>query len=175
MSRILRQLFLLLCALQGICYAYPTEAREALPEYTLKVGFLYNFALLTEWPAYALMNDRIDFCFIADDEFRQALDSIRGKVVKKRQINIRSIENSEQAKSCNIIYFGQTAQYDIEQIMREAVGQPILTVTDDEQLASAGVVFYLRPEGQRLVFEIDSERAKSVRLNISSRLLRLAR
>ncbi len=174
MSLNLRQLLLLLCCLLGFSYTSYVHAREALPEYTLKAAYLYNFALLTEWPDDTLGNN-INLCFIANEDFGRAIDSIDGKQINNRPINIRPIVSVEQTASCNIIFIGQVAQTRLTQLISKIATQPILTVTDDEQLAKTGACIFVRPEGQRLVFEINTEVAQTAKLNISSRLLRLAR
>jgi hypothetical protein len=174
MSLNLRQLSLLLCCLLGFGHAGYVHAREALPEYTLKAAYLYKFALLTEWPADTLGNN-INLCFMADEDFGKALDSINGKQINNRPINTRSIVSAEETGSCNIIFIGQMTNTNLTDLISKIATQPILTVTDDEQMAKAGASIFLRPEGQRLVFEINTEAAQSAKLNISSRLLRLAK
>ncbi len=174
MSLNLRQLLLLLCCLLGFGHASYVHAREALPEYTLKAAYLYKFALLTEWPANTL-GDSIDLCFIADEDFGRALDSINGKQINNRPIYTRPIAGAEETASCNIIFIGQMTNTNLTNLINKIATQPILTVTDDEQLAKTGANIFLRPEGQRLVFEINTETAQSAKLNISSRLLRLAK
>jgi hypothetical protein len=174
MSLNLRQLLLLICCLLGFSFASYVHAREALPEYTLKAAYLYKFALLTEWPADTLGNN-INLCFIADEDFGKALDSIQGKQINNRRINTRPIVSAEQTGICNIIFIRQMTNINLTNLIREISTQPILTVTDDEQLAKAGASIFIRPEGKRLVFEINTEAAQSAKLNISSRLLRLAK
>ncbi len=174
MSLNLRQLLLLSCCLLGFGHASYVHAREALPEYTLKAAYLYKFALLTEWPADTLGNN-INLCFIADEDFGKALDSIQGKQINNRPINTRPIVSAEQTGNCNIIFIGQMTHTNLPDLISEISTQPILTVTDDEQLAKAGASIFLRPQGQRLVFEINTEVAQSAKLNISSRLLRLSK
>jgi hypothetical protein len=174
MSLNLRQLSLLLCCLLGFGHAGYAHAREALPEYTLKAAYLYKFALLTEWPADTLGNN-INLCFMADEDFGRALDSINGKQINNRPINTRPIVSAEETGSCNIIFIGQMTHTNLTNLISKIATQPILTVTDDEQMAKAGASIFLRPEGQRLVFEINAEAAQSAKLKISSRLLRLAK
>jgi hypothetical protein len=174
MSLNLRQLLLLSCCLLGFSYTSYVHAREALPEYTLKAAYLYKFALLTEWPADTLGNN-INLCYMADEDFGRALDSIDGKQINNRPINTRPIVSVEQTASCNMIFIGQIANTNLSDLVSKISTQPILTVTDDEQLAKRGACIFLRPQGQRLVFEINAEVAQTAKLNISSRLLRLSK
>lgn len=149
-------------------------AAEALPEYTVKAGFLYNFVMLTDWPAQNA-GSTLDVCVLGGADLVQALDAMRGKVVNNRRINVRLLSGTEVAKECQVLFLTETDRMTDTRVLREISGLPILTVTDDEAVARTGAMIFLRPERQRLVFEINVAAARSANLNISSRLLRLAR
>jgi hypothetical protein len=174
MSVLTRHLPLCLSLAWGLLLAPCAHASEPLPEYTIKAGYLYNFAILTEWPSSAL-NDNLELCFVGDDDLGSALESLQGKMVNYRPINIRSLTHPGEVTGCNILFIGKMGHTEFALLQREIAGQPILTVTDNENLAKSGLTVFLRPERQRLVFEINTNAAKRANLNISSRLLRLAR
>lgn len=157
-------------SLQATC----ALASEPLPEYTVKAGYLYNFAMLTEWPASAI-GAYLEMCFIGDKGLGTALETLQGKVVNSLPINVRLIRHEDEAKACNVLFIADVARADFARIKREIEGRPVLTVTDDSNLAKSGVAIFLRPEQKRLVFEIDTNATKRAQLNISARLLRLAR
>lgn len=150
------------------------NAAGALPEYTVKAGYLYNFAMLTEWPANSL-GASLELCYLGHEDLGAALDALQDKVVNNRRINIRRLEALSDAKECQVLFVSEVGHSDVSKLMREIAGRPVLTVTDDENAARAGMAIFLRPESKRLVFEINNNVAKSVNLNISARLLRLAR
>src|ERR1035441_7226967 len=56
-------------------------------EYTVKAGYLYNFALLTEWPSDTA-DKNLEVCLIGNDDFLPALQTLQGKMVNERRINI---------------------------------------------------------------------------------------
>ncbi len=174
MSALIRHLLLCFSFAGSLLHAACTFAGDLLPEYTVKAGYLYNFAMLTEWPADAV-GENLELCFIGDDDFSSALGALQGKNVNSRQINIRSLVRPGDAKGCHVLFIAEVGRSEFAQIKREISGQPILTVTDNESLAKSGVAIFLRPEHQRLVFEIDANAARNANLNISARLLRLAR
>lgn len=174
MSALTRHLPLCISLAWGLLLAPCARASDPLPEYTVKAGYLYNFAILTEWPSSAL-NDSLELCLIGDDDFGSALESLQGKIVNYRPINIRSLSRPGEVKGCNILFIAKVERAEFAILQREIAGQPILTVTDNENLAKSGLTVFLRPERQRLVFEINTNAAKRANLNISSRLLRLAR
>lgn len=160
-----------------ICCAWHSDnsyARNTLPEYTLKAAYLYNFAVLTEWPQNDIAKN-FNLCFFGNEDIKEALNVINGKQVNGLRISVHQLQSTEDVKMCQMIYIAETGHVQAVRIMQEIIALPVLTVTDDERLAEEGMTIFLRPEGQRIVFEIDTAAAKRVNLNISSRLLRLAR
>jgi hypothetical protein len=174
MSALIRYLLLCFSAACGFLHVQCALAGDLIPEYTVKTGYLYNFAMLTEWPSDT-MGENLELCFAGNDDFGSVLKTLQGKVVNNRTINVRSLAHPGEVKGCHVLFFAEVEHSTFAQFKREIAGQPVLTVTDNESLAKSGVAIFLRPEQQRLVFEININAAKSANLNISARLLRLAR
>jgi hypothetical protein len=149
-------------------------ARDALPEYTVKAGFLYNFALLTEWPESSI-GETFNICLYRSGIFATALEAIQGKRIRKHPITIQNVESPAAMKTCHLLFIAEITRPEMTRVVKEIATRPILTVTDDVILEEEGAMILLRPEGDYLVFEIDHAMAQRVNLNISSRLLRLAR
>jgi hypothetical protein len=160
-----------------MCWTWPGScalARDALPEYTIKAGYLYNFALLTEWPPSSI-GKAFNICLYRSGIFATALESIQGKRIKKRPITIRYIERPAEMQTCHLLFVAEISRTEMNRVVKEIAAKPILTVTDDKLLEQEGVMVLLRPEGNRLVFELDQAMAERANLKFSSRLLRLAR
>jgi hypothetical protein len=174
MSAPARHLLLCFSLACGLLHAACAFSGDLLPEYTVKAGYLYNFAMLTEWPSDAA-GENLELCFIGNDDFGPALQPLQGKTANNRKINVRALSSPDEAKACHLLFIAELARTEFAQLKREIAGRAILTVTDNAGLAKSGIAIFLRPEHQRLVFEIDLGVAKAANLNISARLLRLAR
>jgi len=174
MTRQACPLMLWLCLICGAWSSSSAFAGGALPEYLLKTGFLYNFAILTNWPPNAL-GDNFELCFIGGQDFGPALESLRGKEINDRQVNFRYIDSTDEATACNMLFIAKREYLSISRLMQKIAMEPVMTVTDDENLANEGVTILLRPEEKRLVFEVYLDAAEKARLKFSSRLLRLSR
>ena len=174
MSALSRYLMLCFLVAGGLLHATWAMASAPLPEYTVKAGYLYNFAMLTEWPSNTAGED-LELCLIGNDDFVPALETLQGKTVNKRRINVRILTQAGEVKGCHVLFISEVGRSEFAQLKREIGSRPILTVTDSEVLARSGVAIFLRPEGQRLVFEINTNAVRNADLNISARLLRLAR
>ncbi len=174
MSALIRHLLLCFSLASGLLHAACTFAAEPLPEYTVKTGYLYNFAMLTEWPSEAA-GGNLELCIAGNDGLGSALQALHGKTVNNRQIKVHTLADLAEANQCHVLYIAEVERSEFAQLKRAIATRPVLTITDNEQFAKSGVAIFLRTEGARLVFEIDANAAKSANLNISARLLRLAR
>jgi hypothetical protein len=63
----------------------------------------------------------------------------------------------------------------VTEIINQLEKSPVLTVTDNHELFRAGAMIGLFLDNKRLIFDIDYARAQNAQLNISSKLLRIAR
>jgi len=142
-----------------------------LLEYQVKAAFLFNFLKFVEWPA-AANNSPWVIGVLGHDPFGELLDqTVRGKIVNGRPVEVRRYSRLGDVKDCNILFIGR-ADF-------EHAGTPVqpglLTVGEAPGfLKSGGVInFYL--EDNRVHFEIRPEVARSAGLHMSSQLLKLGR
>jgi hypothetical protein len=157
----------MLSLLRPLCQA---EGGDRL-EYQVKAAFLFNFLKFVEWPP-AAGDAPLVIGVLGHDPFEGVLeDTVRGKVVSGRRVEVRRYVRPADVKDCNILFIGR-ADY-------ERVGTPVqpglLTVGESPGfLKSGGMVnFYL--DGDRVHFEIRPEVAHAAGLRLSSQLLKLGR
>lgn len=150
-------------------------AAQATPEYALKAAFIYNFALFTTW---AERDDRIlNLCVLGRDPFGPALDALEGKEVGPMRLAVhrhRSLGNV--LHQCQIVFLAD-AEVDKflarPEAMRENVG--MLTISDREGTARLGIMIELTTQDRKIGFEFNQESARLAKVQVSSRLLRIAR
>lgn len=150
------------------------SAQTPIPEYTLKAGYLYNFALLTQWPETD-SDENFNLCYSGTDDIQGHLSSIQGKQVSKKLISIKKLHTIEQAKECHLLFISKTSSFNTGVLLNTIKSLPILTVTDETVPTYQDMAITLRPEGKRLAFEINTDAAKRANLTIRARLLRLSR
>lgn len=163
--------FLLLACLQG--REAVADTHGAVPEYTMKAAYLYNFAKLTDWPAQPV-SDRFNLCIFGQDDFGTALETLRGKTINHLPLNVRRIANVTEAQHCQLLFLGDTDGANARHVLNALKGTPTLTVTDADHAERTGAMLVLVTEEHRLSFEIHHEVAKRAQLKLSSKLLRLA-
>jgi YfiR/HmsC-like len=150
-------------------------------EYLIKAGFIYNFAKFVEWPAnaFAQPDSPIVIGVLGTDPFGNTIDRIvEDKKVGTRGFVVRRYKWSKElkeVKECKILFVSASEHAHIDEIVESVKGLPILTVGETPGFAERGGVIRFTLEGNRVRFEVNVEAAHQAELNISSRLLTLAK
>lgn len=160
----------LLCAGGG--FLPFAEAQAAPSEYELKAAFIYQVAKYVEWPP---SNAPLRLCMTGGNPFGAALETVRGKQVNARKLEIVQIEAAADPRECNLLFIAAGAERNLERINAIARGAGILTIGDSEGFARRGVMVNFFLESDKVRFEINLESARQGGVSISSRLLALAR
>ena len=148
-----------------------TFAQE-LPEYQIKVGFLYNFAVLTDWPQE--VGAKLNLCVYGRDPFGPDLDVLNGKKVGVRTLAVQRKSFGESLRSCQIVFVPQRESGLIAGVIETLHDLPVLTVAESSDASHLGVVLNLRMNQGRIGFEVNQGAARRAGLNLSANLLRLA-
>lgn len=171
------------CAWLALAIAAPTVVADNLPERAttrpnlvsdpaaLKAAFLYNFALFTAWPAPSPAV--ITLCAVGRDELGSAFDALANKQIDGKPVQVRRIESATEAKACQVVFVPESSSAALASIARGLQTQPVLVVT--EVAAADTSMIVLETEGSRLAFSVNLVRVKAAGLELSSKLLRLAR
>jgi hypothetical protein len=162
-------------ALLALVSAPAPAQTAATPEYALKAAFIYNFARFTNW------GDRPDkalnLCVLGRDPFGSALDTIDNKEVGQLHIVVKRVREADKAFSICQIVFIADAEMDNFLLQPEQVrlANGVMTIADKEGAARQGVIVELTTENQRVGFAFNQQSAGRARIEVSSKLLRLAR
>ncbi len=163
----------------GAAFLFPKNipAQETRPdEYQVKAAFLYNFVKFIDWPDETLVNNTaITLCIIGKDSFEGSINLIEGKPVRGKTLTVRHIKTLQDAGSCQLLFISPSEKNYIAQILQEIRDYSIITIGDYEGFAQQGVIinFYIEQESVR--FEINVNAARHTGIQISSKLLKLAR
>jgi hypothetical protein len=153
-------------------------ATDPLVEYRVKAVALINFARFTEWPAdaFADTNAPLVVAVLGDDPFGPILEeAIAGEVVKGRKLTVKRFAPSEPPAHCHLLFISRSEQARLGTILNGLAQRPVLTVGELERFGQRGGMINFVMEKNKVGFEINPEAAKAARLNLSSRLLGLAR
>jgi YfiR/HmsC-like len=150
---------------------------DSASEYELKAAMLYNLVQFVEWPpkAYTGAQGPTNLCILGRDPFGDSLASVvvRQKIAE-HPMQIRHVR--EQAiRDCHVLYVSSSERKNIPRILSSLQGSNTLTVGEMSQFALHGGIIQFALEEKRLRFDINLEAAARANLQISSRLLALAR
>jgi uncharacterized protein DUF4154 len=178
--RILRASFFALIAVGLFLSASPNAfpQNEEGAEYSVKLGFLYNFTKFVEWPPDSFRDPGapLVICIIGHDPFRQDLKAeLRTRKVGNHPVDVRTQTPNDKLSACHIVFVPVTEKNQSDRILRGLQGSRTLTVGETEGFAALGGVINLTVEDNKVHFEINRPAAERAGLKISSRLLSIAK
>ena len=178
----------LLLALALLC-AWPlAAAQERLPQEHVKAAYLINFVRYAEWPAGALAPDRYRVAVLRDRGVAAAAHEIAAAAgpVDGRTIEVLSLDYEvasprgrrrlrEDLRDVDALYVGTGEAPRVFQILADAIGEPVLTVSDIDGFAAAGGMLGLALDRRHVVFDANPSAIQAAGLSVSAKVLTLAR
>ena len=159
--------YLVTCTL---LWAGPAAA-QPVAEHDMKAAFVFNFAVFTEWPADVLApNAPLHRCVGAASPRAQSLAQLQDRVVNGHALTVRTA--AAGVRGCHLLVLDKPDRERWPGWRRELGAATVLTISDDRR---DGAVILLTVDQDRIAFEVDLAAARAARLNLSSKLLRLAR
>jgi hypothetical protein len=152
-----------------------TLAAQASTEIQVKAAFLFNFPKFIDWPNGSLDHLKEFKICVLDDRMPEALaELIQNEFVGGKPLHSEKKNPTDSLESCQLVYFSSAYARDVPAAIRSLDGSPILTVGEDAAFLRNGGMIRFNTVNKRVRFEINREAAQHARLEISSRLLRLA-
>lgn len=151
----------------------PARAQDNL-ENAVKATFLYRFGSFAEWPdaAFAAADAPFVICLSGDLALARLVEqSAATERVGGRPILVRSIDASEGAGGCHILYLAGNAAT-VRAALNAAPGN-VLTVTDSRHAPVRGAIHFVIDNG-RVRFHIDRGAAERHGVRLNARLLNIA-
>lgn len=143
----------------------------------LLLSHLLHFAQFVAWPERALPPGApIVIGIIGEDPFGPTLDGVAaGRRANGHPFVVRRLQWNDVLTSCHMIYISASETDHVDAILAATRGSSILTVACADRFAARGGMIQLLPVQDGLDFDINTEAAAEAHLEISSKLLRIAR
>jgi hypothetical protein len=151
---------------------------EEVAEYSVKLGFLYNFTKFVEWPQDSFRDSGAPMviCIVGHDPFRQDLEAeLRTRKVGDHPVEVRTQAPNDKLSVCHIVFVPLTEKNQSDSILRGLQGSRTLTVGEIEGFAASGGIINLTVEANKVHFEINRLAADRAGLRIGSKLLNIAK
>jgi hypothetical protein len=168
---IARRAFVALLVLSGIGSA------QDVTEPALKAAYIYNFALFTEWPSVqAATGTPFTICVRGDAAISDALErDTKTRTVAGRTIKVLRAPQDSAQRGCHILYLAGLTPVQTTQAVTGLGDAPVLTLSDMDGFTERGGIAQFYFEHGQLKFQVENATAKRAHLQISARLLALAK
>lgn len=183
------RLYILL--LTSFCFALVAAPRvhadsEKSKEYQIKAAFLYNFIKFVDWPKEKPSDEKtITIGIIGKSPFGKAFEPLKNKQVKDKKVIIKQFQSLEESKltskqietirKCHVLFVCSSEKQQLRKIINSVKDRSVLTIGDTNGFLESGGIINFVIEDQKVYFEINNKTAKKAKLNIRSKLLRLAK
>ena len=173
----IRLFLLFIFATSGFCPAVSAgelENKESL----IKAGFITKFPAYITWPAAEVRQTRPAFryCVLGPDAIAEHLRSlVKLSNNRPRNAQVRVVEQISESLPCEVLFIPDHRAHAISEIVSTLGTRAVLLIGETPGLARQGAHINLyRAEG-RVKFEINRSSVEKSGLQISFRLLELAR
>ena len=185
-------------ALALLSMSIAPKARADSPssqEYQIKAAFLYNFIKFVDWPKEKLAdsNEPVTIGIVGKDPFENAFEPIKDKKVKDRSVIIKRFKSFEELKKsaekdkseldreiealtkCHLLFICSSERENLKEIINSVRDHNVLTVGEMKGFLESGGIINCFVEENKICFEINTTAAERAKLEIRSKLLRLAK
>jgi len=155
--------------------ARPALARQATVEYEVKAAFVLNFSRYVEWPP-PRQSPPLRICMFRENPFGDRLEAVvSGERWAGGAIELRLAQDEHTARECHLLYVPAAETERFLAMAPHLATTPVLTVGETRPFLDGGGMIQLFIDANRVRFSINQRSALQAGLQISSRLLRLAR
>lgn len=152
--------------------------RDNSIEYKVKAAYLYNFTKFVTWPEQAfnfLPETPLNICILGDDPFGHSIDLLNNKTARGREVVVTYLQQFDESSVCHVMFISRSEKDRAEEIIASIGDRPVLTVSDIDGFAMKGGCIRLDIVEGKVRFNINIRAARSAHLQMSAKLLELAR
>lgn len=170
---------LVLCTVGWLFMGVPSGRQTTPPsrEYEIKALFLFNFVQFVDWPPEAFNNPESPLVIgvLGDNPFGDYLTTtVNGEHIDQHPLVVKQYDNVSEMRDCQLVFINLNQAQ-----QRAALGvldhKPILTVGDRDDFITDGGMIRFYVDNNRIRFEVNMQATHESNLQLSSKLLRLAR
>ena len=144
----------------------------------VKAVYLFNFTSFISWPDDTFSEESAPFTYCSMNNTSAVIEPLAeillGETVGSRAVQYKTISNLSKLKNCQVLYIDQHQKVDVTQILAAIADAPVLTVSDINGFAEQGGGIEFSAKAGRIKLLINLLKIKESRLNVSSKLLRIA-
>lgn len=149
---------------------------HAVDEAELEAAIVYNILLFAEWPPEALAHAApLRLCVAAGSGLASAMKMLQGRDLRGSPIETLDLAATTASRPCHAAFVDATAREKNAALLKTMRGSGTLVISDDEQVPHDAAGIVLMRAGTKFVFEVNLQPVRQARVQLSSKLLRLAK
>ncbi len=171
-----------LLGLVGLCltgaWTASADTSPAASEYQVKATFIYNFTKFTDWPSSAFTSPEapIVIGIVGEDPFGPTMEAVfRGETLAGRPFSIKRLGGEDDLRKCHLLFISRSEKDRLPALLNKLKGSPVLTVSEIDGFAERGGMIHLAVSNKSVKVEINQAAVEQAELQISAKLLKLAR
>lgn len=145
----------------------------------IKAIFLFNFTRFIEWPESSFYSPESPFVISVlggTKEMNNYIEeSITGEIVGTHSIIVQHEDNERGPFNCHLLYICTTNYSQIKTALSSLENHNMLTVGESPDFIKLGGIIRFYTQDNKLRLQINTVAAKSAKLNISAKLLNVAK
>jgi len=158
--------------------AWGADSSKGVSEYQIKAVFLYNLTQFTDWPAntFTASDSPLVIGIVGEDPFGKTLDAaVKGERVRGRPLVVKRLGLNDDLLACQVLFISSSEKKNIPELLKRLKGSPVMSVGEASGFCEqGGMVNFLVPD-KKVQIEINQTVAEEAGLQISAKLLKLAR
>lgn len=164
-------LFLSLTLLMGGLSSLHAEMGQINEDQAMAV-FVVNVARYVNWPGQ--QGDTVLIGILGKGNLSREWQNISGKVTNGRRYNVIKSTDVYEMTDCNIVVIEETNSNRLSRNILLLRRYPIITISSSSDFITIGSTINVALTNNRISFAVNLRQARSVGLDISSNLLKLA-
>lgn len=165
--------------LLGFCCTFFPPSSFSNQRYTeldLKTAYIFNFMKFVEWPQEKSQRlSQINICAYSGDPMLPFLKKLEFEQVRNLKIVTQVYDSVADINRCQLIYLDVISADKRAEILEAIRDKPILSIGNEGRYRDDGEMITFFSDKNRLRFAINYHQTQQSGLQVSSRLLRLAR
>lgn len=176
------KILLLITLLGGIVSPDAAQAESNIDRVDkIKAAFILNIVRFISWPdgVYEQQDTQLLLCLYRSNSINNAVNTIDGKKVGGKFIDVVLVESLSESQNCNILLIANDEMDGFIDEVQPGLNRPMLTIADFTERESAhafhqDVLIALVRNGSRISFQVNFQKSRQLGLWMSSKLLKLA-
>lgn len=165
----------MVCALIGATtMRQPSMAQEVMSEARIKAALVANLILFIEWRD---ADGPLNLCVAGRGDSADAVRALNARQLKRRTVEAIPVASPVEVtgRGCHLLFIAASTGARAVEYAQASAGNPTVIVSEDDALALDRSHIVMALEERRPVLEVNLSAARRLGIDISARLLKLAR